>query len=142
MDTTSTNAGRDTLTIGRLADRAEVGIDTIRFYERRGLLPEPERTPSGYRVYSESTIARLLFIRRAKSLGFSLDEVSTLLRFQDAGGPKAEVKELTRHKLEQIEEKIGDLTRIRNVLTALSRECSGSGDVAGCPIIEALATES
>lgn len=137
MDVQMTN----TLTIGRLAERAEVGIDTVRFYERRGLLPEPARTPSGYRVYSKNTVARLRFIRRAKSLGFTLDEIAILLNLQDSGGRKSEVKELTNHKLVQIEAKIDDLTRIRRVLKQLAQECSGSGDIAGCPIIEALATE-
>jgi Hg(II)-responsive transcriptional regulator len=129
------------LTIGRLAEQAEVGIDTVRFYERRGLLPEPDRTPAGYRIYAGETVARLRFIRRAKRLGFSLDEIRTLLRLQDTGGSKSEVKKLTTRKLEQINAKIEDLARMREVLAELDRECSGSGDVAGCPIIEALASE-
>jgi MerR family copper efflux transcriptional regulator len=129
------------LTIGRLAGRANVSVDTVRFYERRGLLPEPARTPAGYRVYAVDTVARLQFIRRAKNLGFSLDEIAILLKLQDSGGRKSEVKELTHHKLEKIKAKIDDLMRIRKVLTQLSKECTGSGDIAGCPIIEALATE-
>jgi Hg(II)-responsive transcriptional regulator len=127
------------LTIGRLAEHADVGIDTVRFYERRGLLPEPERTGSGYRIYAGETVARLRFIRRAKRLGFSLDEIKTLLRLQDTGGKKSEVKQLTSRKLKQIDTKIEDLTSMRAVLADLDRECSGSGDVDGCPIIEALA---
>ena len=129
------------LTIGRLAEQADVGVDTVRFYERRGLLPKPDRTPAGYRIYSGDTVARLRFIRRAKSLGFSLDEIKTLLRLHDSGGDKSIVKELTSRKLRQIAVKISDLTRIREVLTELERQCSGSGDIAGCPIIDALATE-
>jgi len=129
------------LTIGRLAKQADVGVDTVRFYERRGLLPKPDRTPAGYRIYSGNTVVRLRFIRRAKSLGFSLDEIKTLLHLQDSGGPKSTVKELTSRKLAQIDAKVEDLTRIREVLAQLARECSGSGDIAGCPIIEALATE-
>lgn len=130
------------LTIGRVARQAGVGIDTIRFYERRGLLPEPRRTDSGYRLYPSATISRLHFIRRAKELGFSLDEIATLLTLQDTGGPKAEVKAITHRKLEQVEAKIADLERMRNVLRELDRDCSGTGDVDGCPIIEALSDVS
>jgi len=126
------------LTIGRLAARADVGIDTVRFYEKRGLLPAPARTTSGYRVYDEAAIVRLQFIRRAKNLGFSLDEIDALLMLQDKGGRKAAVKALTRKKLSEIDRKIEDLSRMREVLNELSGKCSGDGDVAGCPIIEAL----
>jgi len=126
------------LTIGRLAQQADVGIDTIRFYERRGLLPEPERTASGYRLYTPDTIHRLDFIRRAKDLGFTLEEIISLLGLQDSIGSKAAVKELTRRKLVQINNKMQDLGRMRDVLTALEHDCAGTGDVRTCPIIEAL----
>ncbi len=129
------------MTIGRLARHAGVGIDTVRFYERRGLLPEPARTPSGYRLYPRQTTARLRFIRRAKALGFTLDEIGSLLELQDVGGQKSMVKDLTRRKLSEIDSKIKDLSRIRKVLSELERECSGSGDVSGCPIIAALTLE-
>jgi len=129
------------LTIGRVAKQADVGIDTIRFYERRGLLPEPQRTESGYRLYPPATVTRLHFIRRAKALGFSLDEIVTLLALQDTGGPKAEVKAITHRKLGQIEAKITDLERMRDVLRELDLDCSGTGDVRGCPIIETLSGE-
>jgi len=127
------------LTIGRVAERADVGIDTVRFYERRGLLPEPQRTASGYRLYTEATIKRLDFIRRAKALGFALEEIIALLGLQDSSGPKADVKALTRRKLNQIDAKILDLQRMRDVLSALEHDCAGTGDVRSCPIIEALA---
>ena len=129
------------LTIGRLARRAAVGIDTVRFYERRGLLPNPDRTPAGYRLYPESIVDRIRFIRRAKDLGFSLDEIESLLDLHDHGGRKSTVKELTRNKLEEIDARITDLTRIRDVLRELDRRCSGHGDVTGCPIIDALSGE-
>ena len=129
-----------TLTIGRLAKQAAVGIDTVRFYERRGLLPEPSRTASGYRLYSDDTIARIRFIRRAKSLGFSLDEIGNLLELHDRGGRKSAVKQITQRKLEQINARIADLSRIRDVLRELESECSGAGDINGCPIIETLTT--
>ena len=128
-----------TFTIGRLAKQADVGIDTIRFYERRGLLPPPSRTSSGYRLYGEDTITRLRFVRRAKALGFTLDEIENLLQLQDQGGPKAEVKALTAQKMAESDEKIGDLTRMRAVLHDLSKQCSGRGNVATCPILEAIA---
>ena len=129
------------MTIGRLARHAGVGIDTIRFYERRGLLPEPARTPAGYRLYPRQAAARLRFIRRAKGLGFTLDEIESLLELQDVGGQKSIVKGLTRKKLSQIDSKIEDLSRIREVLSELESKCSGSGDLSGCPIIAALALE-
>lgn len=126
------------LTIGRIARLAAVGVDTIRFYERRGLLPKPLRTPAGYRLYTTETVDRLNFIRKAKSLGFSLEEISTLLDLQDNGGPKAEVKAITQRKLDGINNKIDDLQKIRDVLNKLSSQCSGEGDICGCPIIEVL----
>ena len=129
------------LTIGRLAKRAGVGIDTVRFYERRGLLPRPERTPAGYRLYPATIVDRIRFIRRAKDLGFSLDEIDALLDLQDHGGQKATVKALTQRKLAEIDARIEDLSRMRDVLKALDRRCSGHGDVDGCPIIDALAGE-
>lgn len=138
MNTASSAQNHGKLTIGRLAKQAGVGIDTVRFYERRGLLPQPERTASGYRLYGETTIARIQFIRRAKQLGFTLDEIGTLLQLQDQGGKKSEVRSLTQHKLDEINAKISDLTRIRSVLQELSESCSGKGSVDGCPIIEAI----
>jgi len=129
------------LTIGRLAARADVGIDTVRFYERRGLLPLPARTSAGYRLYGPDMVHRLRFIRRAKGLGFSLDEIETLLRLQDVGGSKSEVKKLAVDKLSEIETRIADLSKIRQVLEQLQSECSGEGDIDSCPIIEALSLE-
>jgi Hg(II)-responsive transcriptional regulator len=136
MDT-STNL-TTSLTIGRLSKQAGVGIDTVRFYERRGLLPPPARSASGYRLYSEDSISRIRFIRRAKGLGFTLDEIGTLLRLQDQGGKKSAVRTLTEHKLEQIASKIEDLQRIQAVLVELADKCTGNGNVDSCPIIEAM----
>ena len=128
-------------TIGRLAKRAGVGIDTVRFYERRGLLPQPQRTASGYRLYSEDTINRIRFVRKAKQLGFTLDEIENLLELQDHGGRKSAVKAITTRKLEQIDAKIADLSRMRAVLETLAAECTGKGSVSTCPIIEAIASD-
>jgi len=134
-------SGSGKLTIGRLAKQADVGIDTVRFYERRGLLPEPGRTAAGYRIYDESSSARILFIRRAQKLGFTLDEIGSLLLLQDQGGSKLAVRALTRQKLDEINGKISDLNRMRIVLQELSDSCSGKGSVSGCPIIEAISGE-
>jgi len=129
------------LTIGRIAKQADVGIDTIRFYEQKGLLPVPQRTAKGYRLYPPAIVERLSFIRRAKRLGFSLEEITALLDLQDNGGAKAEVKALTHRKLDEISTRIADLERMRDVLQTLNKQCSGRGNVAGCPIIEALADD-
>ncbi|MCP4002193.1 MAG: MerR family DNA-binding protein [Gammaproteobacteria bacterium] len=130
------------LTIGRTAKQAGVTIDTIRFYEHRGLLPMPQRTANGYRLYPPETVSRLHFIRRAKGLGFTLDEIHTLLKLQDMGGAKADVKALTEHKLKQIEIKITDLQLMQDALRKLNTQCSGTGNVSNCPIIETLTVNS
>ena len=126
------------LTIGITAKQAGVTIDTIRFYERRGLLPSPTRTANGYRIYTADTIDRLEFVRRAKKLGFTLDEIASLLTLQDEGGSKAEVKKPSREKLIKIEHKISDLQRMQAMLRVLNKQCSGSGSIRNCPIIETL----
>ena len=130
---------QNALKIGAVAKAADVSIDTVRFYESRGLLPAPARTAAGYRLYDQSTVERLSFIGRAKDLGFTLNEVVLLLELQDKGGPKADVRAITHAKLEQIDRKIQDLQRMRKVLGQLNSYCSGEGSVEGCPIIEALA---
>lgn len=127
--------------IGQLAKTAATGVETIRFYERRGLMPEPPRTPSGYRRYPRDAAGRLRFIRRAKRLGFTLDEITSLLRLE-TGGDRAEVKVIALSKLEEIEARMTDLERMRATLRELIGSCSGHGPVAGCPIIEALAKET
>jgi MerR family mercuric resistance operon transcriptional regulator len=115
-------------TIGQLAKASQVGIETLRFYERRGLLPSPPRSASGYRHFSEDTIHRLHFIRRAKELGFSLKEVAELLALHDQEhSDRAQVKTITAAKLAEIERKIHDLQRIRAMLSQLLTECSGEG---------------
>ena len=137
-----TTEKQTSLTIGRAAKQADVTIDTIRFYERRDLLPKPQRTANGYRLYPPETVSRLHFIRRAKGLGFTLDEIRALLKLQDVGGAKADVKALTEHKLEQIEIKITDLQLMRDALRKLNTQCSGTGSVSSCPIIETLSINS
>ena len=128
------------LTIGRLARRAGVGIDTVRFYERARLLPRPERTASGYRSYADADVERLRFIRRAKALGFSLEEIAELLRLSEGKGGRAGVKALAEKRLRDLDRKIRELTVFRDTLARYAKECSGRGPVEGCPIIGAVLT--
>ena len=132
------NTARAALTIGRLARRAGVGIDTVRFYERARLLPAPSRTPSGYRSYREDDVARLRFIRRAKALGFSLEEISELLALSAGKGGRGTVKALADRRLRDLEQKIRELSAMRDALAHYAHRCSGTGPVSGCPIIEAV----
>ena len=125
-------------TIGRIATASGVGVETIRFYEREGLLPEPERSASGYRLYTDDAVARLRFIQRAKQLGFTLDEVRRLLTLADVAGPSAEVRALAADKLAIIDARLRDLGRMREALADLVECCDGSGSAASCPIIQAL----
>jgi Hg(II)-responsive transcriptional regulator len=130
------------LTIGRLASAAGVRIDTVRFYERAGLLKKPQRTAAGYRLYAQADAARLRFIRRAKALGFSLDEITELLRLNDGGGRRGAVRALAERRLAEIEQKLVELSRMRQTLRHLVDRCHGDGTLSGCPIIAAvLATQ-
>lgn len=126
------------LTIGKAAKQAGVGIDTVRFYEREGLLPEAQRTESGYRLYSADDVDRLRFIRRAKTLGFSLEEIAELMNLNAAKGSRASVKRLAQHRLDDLNQKLRELTAIRDALAVLVKRCSGQGSVKGCPIIEGV----
>lgn len=128
----------DQLTIGKLAQKAGVGIDTVRFYEREGLMPRAQRTPSGYRLYAAKDADRVRFIRRAKALGFSLGEISQLLRLNAGGGNRASVRKLAQRRLDDLDRKIREMTAIRGALGHLVKQCSGEGAVKGCPIIEGV----
>jgi MerR family copper efflux transcriptional regulator len=127
------------LTIGAVAKRAGVAIDTIRYYEREGLLPEPLRRPSGYRSYGEDTVAQLRFIRRAKNLGFTLEEIRELLALSAdrQRGVKA-VKQRAQQRLAEIEARIEELQRVRAGLAQLIEACPGHGKPEECPILRAL----
>ena len=129
------------MTIGRLAKEAGVNIDTIRYYERNGLIPEPVRRPSGYREYETGDVRRLRFIGRAKQLGFTLAEIAELMSLsadRDVGG----VKRRAEQRLEQVEHKIKELQRVRRGLRTLIDACPGHGDVERCPIVAALSGEN
>jgi MerR family copper efflux transcriptional regulator len=128
------------LTIGRIAQSAGVAIDTIRFYEREGLLPEPRRRPSGYREYDQATVSRLRFIRRAKDLGFTLDEIRELLALSaDRNDGVEGVRERAAARLQAIDERIAELQRVRDGLSELVDACPGHGAPEDCPILKALA---
>jgi MerR family copper efflux transcriptional regulator len=128
------------LTIGRIAQSAGVAIDTIRFYEREGLLPAPRRRPSGYREYDQATVSRLRFIRRAKDLGFTLDEIRELLALSADRHVGVEgVRERAAARLLAIDERIAELQRVRDGLSELVEACPGHGAPEDCPILKALA---
>lgn len=127
------------LTIGKVAKRADVGIETVRFYEREGLLESPRRLPSGYRQYSEDTVAVLCFIKRAKELGFTLKEIKALLALRlDQSGKRADIKKQALLKMADISARIQDLQRIHQSLSKLTASCDGRGSLKGCPILQAL----
>ncbi len=128
-----------TLTIGKLAKTVGVNIETIRFYERKGLLPLPERRESGYRVYSEDDVRRLKFIRRAKELGFSLREIQELLELRvDPNSTCDDVRHKAEKKIADIQKRIQELQRMQAALENLAAACYGHGPEGDCPFLEAL----
>ena len=129
--------------IGTLAKHAGVAIDTVRYYERQGLLPAPVRLASGYRDYTDGDVARLRFIRRAKALGFTLGEIGELLALSTRrDGDMAGMKSAAQQKLADVDAKLAELQRIRQGLTDLVASCPGHGALEHCPILDALAGES
>lgn len=136
-----TNARPSDLTIGALAKRTGVNIETIRFYEKAGVLAPPPRTPGGHRVYGLDHLKRLSFVRRSREMGFTLDEVRALLGLVDSGRYTcAEVREITLHHLDSVRRKIADLRRLERVLAGTVEKCGG-GQVPDCPVIDALYRE-
>ncbi len=136
-------APRDSaLTIDKLANAAGVGGETIRFYERAGLLPKPPRKRSGYRQYPPDAVARVMFIRSAKDLGFTLKEITALLELRvDPDKSCADVRALAKAKIVDVEEKMADLARIRGALEKLAKACRGKGPTSECPILDAIEKE-
>lgn len=127
------------LTIGALAERAGVGVETVRFYERRGLVRRPARPRLGYRSYPEEAVGRIRFIRNAQAIGFSLQEIKDLLALRvTAGTSCAAVRSRARAKVIDVERRMSDLERIRSALEGLIASCPGRGTIAACTILEAL----
>ena len=132
----------ETLTIGKVAKQAGVGIETVRFYERQGLLAPPPRSPSGYRQYPDTTVQHLRFIRRAKVLGFSLREIKELIELQtDPQATCGDISQRAEKKLAEINKRIDDLEKMRESLKVLLASCSGNTTSTECPIIQAITGE-
>lgn len=125
------------LTIGALSRRTGCNIETIRFYEKQGLVPAPPRTEGGHRVYGREHLRRLGFIRRSRDLGFTLDEVRALLRLADGHHTCAEVQVLALEHLDSVRQKIADLQRLERTLSETAARCVG-GDAPDCPILDSL----
>jgi MerR family mercuric resistance operon transcriptional regulator len=128
------------MTIGQLANKAEVNVETIRYYERRGLIARPDQPATGYRQYGNAVLHRLLFIRRAQTLGFKLDEIENLLFL--SVGHCTEIQSMAEQKLDQVQDKIKDLQSLEDVLSDLVKQCNASVDKAHCPIVDTLLKES
>ncbi|GJL49177.1 MAG: MerR family transcriptional regulator [Nitrospirales bacterium] len=127
--------------IGQIAKRAGVNVETIRFYERKGLLTQPPRNAGGYRQYPRHAIARIRFIKRAKELGFSLTEIADLLSLQvNPRATCADVKSRAEDKISTIHERIKDLQKMKRSLEKLAASCKGSGPLDDCPIIDCFET--
>ena len=125
------------LKIGEVARKTNVGIETIRFYERRGLIPCPVRSASGYRQYSEDAIKRIQFIKNAKELGFSLKEIAELFALRVRSKTRCgDIKKKAEAKITDIDERIKTLQKMRHALKKLSSECKGKGPLGDCPILE------
>ncbi len=126
------------MTIGRLAKASGVGVETVRYYQRRELLPVPAVGAGAFRVYPPMLVDRIRFIKRAQQLGLSLDEIVALLRMEDGKDRKA-IRDVAQDKLTRIREKINDLQKMESVLMQLICECEVTGKAQPCPIIAALA---
>lgn len=127
------------LSAGELARAATVNVETLRYYEKRGLLPEPPRKESGYRVYPRSAVDRLQFIKGAQVLGFTLEEIHELLNLRvDEHAGRADVRRRAQEKVEDIERKIAALEAMRAALHDLIEQCHGDGPTSECPILEAM----
>ena len=126
-------------TIGQLAKKVNVNLETIRYYERRGLLLEPPRNKSGHREYSLEEVKRTEFIKRCQVLGFSLNEISELLFLRvEPGTTCGDVKARVENRIKDVETRMADLEKIRGALLRMSRKCIGKGPVGQCPILEEL----
>lgn len=128
------------LTIGRVAKLAGVNVETIRYYQRRGLLAEPDKPHMGYRRYPADIVKHIRFIKRAQALGFTLDEVAALLRLEEARAC-AKTRALAVRKMDMIDHKLTGLTAMREALARLVQQCDAGLPTKGCPIIQVLAQD-
>jgi MerR family mercuric resistance operon transcriptional regulator len=125
-----------TKTISKVARELDINIETVRFYERRGLIAQPTKPEVGYRHYPEETVDRIRFIKRAQELGFTLEEIANLLSLDDR--PCSQVQGLAEHKLNAVKEKMADLRRLEEALKSLLDQCHSNDDENHCPIIGSL----
>lgn len=132
---------KDTLSIGGFARAAGVNVETIRYYQRQGLLDEPDKPLGGHRRYGISAVGRVRFIKRAQQLGFTLKEVKNLLLLEDGQSCRA-TRLLAQYKLEMIEARLADLGRMRRLLKGLIAECEDGKRPRSCPIITTLSTDA
>ena len=129
----------EVLTRGQVAEAAQVNIETLRYYERRGLIPAPPRSKANYRHYPERTVGRVRFVKHAQDLGLSLEEIKELLALRATRGAKAaDVKKRAQKKIKEVEERIRALDRIRFALARLVAQCSGDGPIEECTILQAI----
>jgi len=130
------------MTIGKIAERAGVGVETVRFYERKGLIERPRRRSSGFRQYRPDAVRRIRFIKRAQEVGFTLNEINELLDLRlEPGSTCGDVKQRAQQKVEEIDQKLRGLRRMKRSLNEMIRACDGNADVNGCPILNSLGTE-
>jgi MerR family mercuric resistance operon transcriptional regulator len=129
--------GHGNLTIGAFGKAAGVNVETIRFYQRKGLLPEPPRPPGSIRRYGQRDVARVMFVKSAQRLGFSLDEIAQLLRLED-GTNCDEAAEIAAHRLGDVRARLADLLRMEAALSTLVGECRTHREAVSCPLIAAL----
>ncbi|MBA3692260.1 MAG: MerR family DNA-binding protein [Acidobacteria bacterium] len=130
------------LTVGQLAKLARVNLETVRYYERCGLLPQPPRLSSGYRAFPVVSVERIRFIKQAQELGFSLKEIKELLALQiDPNSTGADVKKSAEAKINDIEAKIKTLSAMKKALVKLKAACNGNGPISECPILESIGSE-
>jgi MerR family mercuric resistance operon transcriptional regulator len=127
------------LNIGQVAKQTGVTVETVRFYEKQGLIAAPRRTDAGYRQYPLETVKRVQFVQRAKEVGFTLKDIGELLALRQTPGTScADIKLHATQKIKEVDQKIHDLQHIRDVLGRMILKCSGSGDLSECPILEEL----
>ena len=130
----------ESLTIARLARAAGVGVETVRYYERRGLVPQPGKAAGAYRHYDSGHVNRIRFIKRAQELGFVLEEIESLLALED-GTDRRRIREIATRRLDETRRRIDDLRRMQHALAHVLHDCEMHGKVPRCPIIAAIAPD-